>query len=137
MRLCSQQQAADAHQLFQRVVQDHGQYCPSSDAGQAKSIFSLFPEVKHLKKPQPDHGFTLLREPDAIPVCSDGDEEDPVVQGAHSRGLHLYLLLHRKGREEQRTGQRLPGLARTENTLFIIIKYLQLIHKLLSIAFCD
>ncbi|XP_075028757.1 transmembrane protease serine 5 [Calonectris borealis] len=33
--------------------------------------------VKHLKKPQPDQGFTLLQDPDAIPACSD-EEEDPV-----------------------------------------------------------
>ncbi|NXD64337.1 TMPS5 protease, partial [Eolophus roseicapillus] len=45
----------------------------------------LLGQLKHLKKSQPDHGFTLLQEPDAIPVCSDGEEEDPVVQGAHSR----------------------------------------------------
>lgn len=83
---------------------------------------SLFPEVKHLKKSQPDHGFTLLPEPDAIAVCSDGEEEDPVVQGAHSRGLHLCLLLHRMGRGEQRAGQCLPGLARTENALSIVSK---------------
>ncbi|XP_075579523.1 transmembrane protease serine 5 [Pelecanus crispus] len=38
--------------------------------------------VKHLKKPQPDQGFTPLQEPDAMPGCSDGEEEDPVVRGA-------------------------------------------------------
>lgn len=56
---------------------------------------SLFPEVKHLKKPQPDQGFTLLQEPGAVPACSDSEEEDPVVRRAHNRGLHLSLLPQR------------------------------------------
>ncbi|XP_009893035.1 PREDICTED: transmembrane protease serine 5-like, partial [Charadrius vociferus] len=38
--------------------------------------------AKHLKKPQLDQGFTVLQEPDAIPACSGGEEEDPVVRGA-------------------------------------------------------
>ncbi|XP_052642574.1 transmembrane protease serine 5-like isoform X2 [Harpia harpyja] len=46
---------------------------------------SLFPEVKHLKKPQPDQGFTLLQEPGAVPACSDSEEEDPMVRRAHNR----------------------------------------------------
>ncbi|NWS72677.1 TMPS5 protease, partial [Crotophaga sulcirostris] len=45
---------------------------------------SLFPEVKHLYKHQLDQGFTL-QEPDVIPACDDGEEEDPVVRGAPSR----------------------------------------------------
>ncbi|NWR63403.1 TMPS5 protease, partial [Bucorvus abyssinicus] len=45
----------------------------------------LLGQSKHLKKPQPDQGFTLLQEPDAIPACSDSEEEDPVVRGAPSR----------------------------------------------------
>ncbi|NXC16795.1 TMPS5 protease, partial [Corythaeola cristata] len=45
----------------------------------------LLGQLKHLKKPQPDQGFTLLQEPDAIPACGDGEEEDPVVRGAPNR----------------------------------------------------
>ncbi|NXX52770.1 TMPS5 protease, partial [Scopus umbretta] len=41
--------------------------------------------VKHLKKPQPAQGFTLLQESDARPACSDGEEEGPVVRGAPGR----------------------------------------------------
>ncbi|XP_074417246.1 transmembrane protease serine 5 [Larus michahellis] len=41
--------------------------------------------VKHLRKPQLDQGFTALPEPEAIPACGDGEEEDPVVRGAASR----------------------------------------------------
>lgn len=88
---------------------------------------SLFPEVKHLKMPQPDQGFTLLQEPDEIPACSDGEEEDPVVRGAPNRGLHLRLLPQRMGRGEQCAGQCLPSPARTEKMLFNN-KYLLLIH---------
>uniref|UniRef100_A0A8C4UW30 Transmembrane protease serine 5 n=1 Tax=Falco tinnunculus TaxID=100819 RepID=A0A8C4UW30_FALTI len=51
-------------------------------AGTAAGAWLL---VKHLRKPQRDQGFTLLQEPDAMPVCSDGEEEDPVVRGAPSR----------------------------------------------------
>jgi len=79
---------------------------------------SLFPEVKHLKKPQPDQGFNLLQEPDAIPVCSDGEEQDPVVRGAPSRGLHLCLLPQRVGTGEQCAGQCRPSPARTEKMIF-------------------
>ncbi|KAF1468197.1 Transmembrane protease serine 5, partial [Megadyptes antipodes antipodes] len=45
----------------------------------------LLGQLKHLKTPQPDQGFTLLQEPDEIPACSDGEEEDPVVRGAPNR----------------------------------------------------
>ncbi|NXK07949.1 TMPS5 protease, partial [Herpetotheres cachinnans] len=45
----------------------------------------LLGQLKHLKKPQPDQGFTLLQEPAVMPACSDGEEEDPVVRGAPSR----------------------------------------------------
>ncbi|XP_053942895.1 transmembrane protease serine 5 isoform X2 [Cuculus canorus] len=38
--------------------------------------------VKHLKKPQLDQSIPG-QEPDVIPACSDGEEEDPVVRGAH------------------------------------------------------
>ena len=79
---------------------------------------SLFREVKHLRKPQPDQGFTLLQEPDAIPACSDGEEEDPVVRGAPNRGLHICLLPQRMGSGEQWAGQCLPSLARAEKMLF-------------------
>ncbi|XP_035748392.1 transmembrane protease serine 5 [Egretta garzetta] len=48
-------------------------------AGTAAGAWLL---VKHLKKPQPDQGFTPLQEPYATPACSDGEEEDPVVRGA-------------------------------------------------------
>ncbi|XP_010132914.1 PREDICTED: transmembrane protease serine 5 [Buceros rhinoceros silvestris] len=41
--------------------------------------------AKHLKKPQPDEGFTLLQEPDVIPACSDSEEEDPVVLRVEGR----------------------------------------------------
>ncbi|NXL12394.1 TMPS5 protease, partial [Mesembrinibis cayennensis] len=44
----------------------------------------LLGQLKHLKKPQPDPGLTLLQGPDAIPACSDGGEEEPVVRGAPS-----------------------------------------------------
>ncbi|NXS71086.1 TMPS5 protease, partial [Pandion haliaetus] len=45
----------------------------------------LLGQSKHLKKPQPDQGFAPLQEPDAVPACSDGEEEDPVVRRAHKR----------------------------------------------------
>ncbi|NWI32701.1 TMPS5 protease, partial [Sula dactylatra] len=51
-------------------------------AGTAAGAWLL---VKHLKKTQPDQGFTLLQEPDVIPACSDREEEEPVVRGAPSR----------------------------------------------------
>ncbi|XP_049655529.1 transmembrane protease serine 5 isoform X2 [Accipiter gentilis] len=51
-------------------------------AGTAAGAWLL---VKHLKKPQPDQGFTLLQEPGAVPACSDSEEEDPVVRRAHNR----------------------------------------------------
>ncbi|XP_052642579.1 transmembrane protease serine 5-like isoform X6 [Harpia harpyja] len=51
-------------------------------AGTAAGAWLL---VKHLKKPQPDQGFTLLQEPGAVPACSDSEEEDPMVRRAHNR----------------------------------------------------
>ncbi|NXV51090.1 TMPS5 protease, partial [Uria aalge] len=45
----------------------------------------LLGQLKHLRKPQLDEGFTALQEPEAIPACGDGEEEDPVVRGAASR----------------------------------------------------
>ncbi|NWS62762.1 TMPS5 protease, partial [Chunga burmeisteri] len=45
----------------------------------------LLGQSKHLKKPQPAQAFALLQEPDAIPACSDSEEEDPVVRGAPNR----------------------------------------------------
>uniref|UniRef100_A0A8C8BF78 Transmembrane serine protease 5 n=1 Tax=Otus sunia TaxID=257818 RepID=A0A8C8BF78_9STRI len=51
-------------------------------AGTAAGTWLL---VKHLKQPQPDQGFTLLQEPDGIPACGDGEEEDPVVRGTPNR----------------------------------------------------
>ncbi|KAF1453682.1 Transmembrane protease serine 5, partial [Spheniscus demersus] len=45
----------------------------------------LLGQLKYLKTPQPDQGFSLLQEPDEIPACSGGEEEDPVVRGAPDR----------------------------------------------------
>ncbi|NXG87408.1 TMPS5 protease, partial [Stercorarius parasiticus] len=45
----------------------------------------LLGQLKHLRKPQLDEDFTALQEPEVIPVCGDGEEEDPVVRGAASR----------------------------------------------------
>ncbi|NXX16768.1 TMPS5 protease, partial [Podargus strigoides] len=45
----------------------------------------LLGQLKYLKKPQPAQGFTPVPEPDGIPACGDGEEEDPVVRGAPSR----------------------------------------------------
>ncbi|XP_075377306.1 transmembrane protease serine 5 [Mycteria americana] len=53
-------------------------YCPSCVSPPPPP--SLFLEVKHLKEPQPDQGFTPLQEPDAIPTCTDGEDDDPVVR---------------------------------------------------------
>ncbi|XP_042656446.1 transmembrane protease serine 5-like [Tyto alba] len=102
-------------------------------AGTAAGAWLL---VKHLKKPQPDQGFSPLQEPDAVPACSDGEEEDPVVRGAPSRGLHLCLLPQRMGRGVCSAGQCLPSPARTEKMLFSN-KYVLVTLYLLSAAFCD
>ncbi|CAM9819849.1 unnamed protein product [Bubo scandiacus] len=51
-------------------------------AGTAAGTWLL---VKHLKQPQPGQDFTLLQEPDGIPACGDGEEEDPVVRGTPNR----------------------------------------------------
>ncbi|NWU60067.1 TMPS5 protease, partial [Dromas ardeola] len=45
----------------------------------------LLGQLKHQRKPQLDQGFTVLQEPEVIPACGDGEEEDPVVRGAASR----------------------------------------------------
>ncbi|XP_059685535.1 transmembrane protease serine 5 [Gavia stellata] len=66
-------------------------------AGAAAGAWLL---AKHLKKPQPDQGFTPLQQPDETPWCSDGEEDDPVVRGAPNRGLHLCCprgMTHQKG----------------------------------------
>ncbi|NXI59743.1 TMPS5 protease, partial [Chloroceryle aenea] len=62
--------------------------------------------VKHLKKPQPDQGFILLQEPDGIPVCSDGEEEGPVVPRA-PRGVSFRISTRDSLLEAQLEGR--PG----------------------------
>ncbi|KAM9269262.1 transmembrane protease serine 5 [Morus bassanus] len=63
------------------AVQSHR--TPTAEPRREASRTQVSPEyVKHLKKPQPDQGFTLLQEPDVVPACSDGEEEEPVVRGA-------------------------------------------------------
>ncbi|NXK53212.1 TMPS5 protease, partial [Chauna torquata] len=45
----------------------------------------LLGQSKHFKMPQPGQGFAPLQEPDAILVCSEGEEEEPVIRGAPGR----------------------------------------------------
>lgn len=71
-----------------------------------------------------------------IPACSDSEEEDPVVRGAPSRGLHLCLLPRRRGRGEQCGRQCLPSPVRAEKML-LNNQYLLLLPQLLSAAFCN
>ncbi|XP_009980441.1 PREDICTED: transmembrane protease serine 5-like [Tauraco erythrolophus] len=56
--------------------------------------------VKHLKKSQPDQGFSLLQEPDATPACGDGEEEDPVVLSFRINAANSLLEAQVEGRPD-------------------------------------